>query len=254
MVDKCKYCDFKNVYTCNECEGSYYLVTFYGTEKGKNYHACWKKMWLYLALWCLLYCPCLYGLCCYALYRKAQTVINAGPVSGGVEIQKKVEVPAQAKNNLVNVQPTNSAQLPVVNVQNNSQYPPAPINMGQSTTRPIVDQNYPAYGNQSFQSALYDGNQQLQQRGPIRSSLGYLSPSRQLAQYNPGQNLIQTQDLAYSAPVQRIVRRMLPEASTEASPTHARSNIRIIEKDPTLIIERSPEKNGHSYHPLGGSY
>ena len=42
MIDKCKECDFKNVYTCNECEGGHYLVSFFGTEKNKVYHACWQ--------------------------------------------------------------------------------------------------------------------------------------------------------------------------------------------------------------------
>jgi hypothetical protein len=88
MIDQCKNCDFINVYTCNECEGGYFLMTFYGDEKAKNYQACWKKIWLFLLLACLLYCPCLYCLCCYLLYRKANRVIKGPDVGGGVEIQK----------------------------------------------------------------------------------------------------------------------------------------------------------------------
>jgi hypothetical protein len=100
MIDECKDCDFINVYTCNECEPGFFLMTFYGTEKGKNYHACWKRMWLYLALLSLLYCPCLYCLCCYMLYKKANRVIRGPDVGGGVEVQKKAPSSGDAAPNV----------------------------------------------------------------------------------------------------------------------------------------------------------
>ena len=270
MVDKCKFCDFKNVYTCNECEGSYYLVTFYGTEKGKNYHACWKKMWLYFAIWCLLYCPCLYGLCCYALYRKAQTVIMGPTVSGGVEVQKNIEAPVQAKQNSVNFTEAQTTNQPTVNVQSGQQQPTAPINIGnysveprhpQISQTPQITQNYPQKNQSQFVGAQHPQQNQSTSmtRGPITQSNvpGYLSPSRQVISQNPGQFYSQSPNATYGAPQQKVVRRVIPERSFHASPvSNPGGNIKIIEKDPTLIIERSPSNNSraHAYRPLGAGY
>lgn len=102
MVDQCQDCDFTNVYTCNNCEPSYYLVTFYGTEKGKSYQNCWRSMWLYLALASLLYCPCLYCLCCYLLYRRANKVIRGLDIDGGTELKKKASSSGGNSNPNVN--------------------------------------------------------------------------------------------------------------------------------------------------------
>ena len=83
---------------------------------------------MYLAILSLLYCPCLYGLCCYALYRKAQTVIQGPTVSGGVEVQKKETVPPPLNStNIQNVQNAQAPAQPTVNVTNNASQPVAPV-------------------------------------------------------------------------------------------------------------------------------
>jgi hypothetical protein len=133
MIDKCKYCDFKNVYTCNECEPSYFLVNFWGSEKGKSYQDCWKKGNLMMAIAALLYCPCIYASCMYCLYKKAQNIIMAPPVSGGVEVKKKIKPQGAPQQDDVNLQGTGAPPQPTVNVGGGGQpqQPNAPINIGQ---------------------------------------------------------------------------------------------------------------------------
>lgn len=65
LVDQCKHCRYHDVDLCDECEDGYYRRTFYGSDKGRNYNACWstiKLIWGIIGFILLLlsYCVCFY--------------------------------------------------------------------------------------------------------------------------------------------------------------------------------------------------
>jgi hypothetical protein len=76
MIDQCKDCDYSDVYTCNMCEGGYYLVNFYGSEKRSTYQDCWSSMKLAWTLFSLILSAILLCCCCYTFYRLGSTVMK----------------------------------------------------------------------------------------------------------------------------------------------------------------------------------
>jgi hypothetical protein len=76
LVDQCKFCSSPTEIVCSECEKGYYVRTFYGKEKGKDYNACWsifKLLWGLLGVTLLLLTCCL---CSYLAYKQGQKLRN----------------------------------------------------------------------------------------------------------------------------------------------------------------------------------
>ena len=70
MIDNCKDCDFENVYTCNQCKAGYYITSFYGQSKRRDYQHCWKRSTYWMSIFAVLlfigcYLPCL----CYLAFH-----------------------------------------------------------------------------------------------------------------------------------------------------------------------------------------
>lgn len=224
MVDMCKDCDFTNVYTCNSCEPGYYLVSFDGTEKGKSYQNCWNRSWLYLALASLLYCPCLYCLCCYLLYRRANKIIRGPDVDGGTEFRGKAH--SSGGNNAPNVNYNgvpNNASPQNINIGNQGPGGAPNVNMNSGyPNSPNVNVQPQGYNASPGQNIPLSSPNYTQNTPVVTNNGGY-----------PGRVL--------SRRVISTTRRDPPiQPSSPLNSPQRNGPIRIIERDPTLIIERSP--------------
>ena len=69
IVDQCKVCRYKTIDQCDECQSGYYLRTFYGKEKGRDYNACWSTLKLIRILYGVVLLLSAYILCCYYSYQ-----------------------------------------------------------------------------------------------------------------------------------------------------------------------------------------
>lgn len=65
LVDQCSVCENYTEVTCSKCNTGYYLRTFYGKTKGKDYNDCWSTIKL---LWSILGLVLLTLSCCLGLW------------------------------------------------------------------------------------------------------------------------------------------------------------------------------------------
>jgi len=233
MIDMCKRCDFSNVYTCNECRSGYYLRHYFGTEKGREYQDCWKKSKLMMALFGLLLLPCLYGLCCYCLYKMAVNKIKAPPTGGGVNF----------KNNQIY-----GEDKPHFKV--GAPHHPTPSTGGQITNAPPINHHAitpeypittPTYHTQGYRAPAQ--HRQVVRRAPkkIRRIIREEVIEDPHDDYYPN-----------PAPIRRPSRHEYPRYKPErersrhsyypSENSSRRGSVKIIEKEPTLIIERLTSK------------
>jgi hypothetical protein len=112
-----------------------------------------------------------------------------------------------------------------------------PINYSQN---PGMQGNpsYPKQGNPSYSNP---GNFSYSNPG-MPGMQGNGSPNYRTPQYSNNSPI-------NSVPERRVVRRLPPTSSP-----NQQTPIKIIEKDPTLIIERSPKSGNFGYKPLGNGY
>lgn len=255
MIDQCKDCDFKNVYTCNQCEPGYYIRNYYGDEKGKRYQDCWSKNKLAWLLLLLTLLPCCYLGCCYALYRYAQTHIKVKDPTPNVKYQNrtKVEEPQQRDPVIANNIVPQNQQVPQV-IQN--QVPPQQIQQPQmALDNPSIQQSpIRPYHNQAINQGpslpprkKYPSKSIL--KGHPRAAIGQQSRVSALPQRSPIMRRIVEREPYYSDPNNMGVEES-PYASPNRSFMNSSGGVRIIEKEPTLIIERSPG-NGQSNRRIG---
>lgn len=241
MIDQCKDCDFKNVYTCNACNGGYYLVSFFGTEKSKTYHSCWKTFYLILGILSLLICPCLYALCAYLLYKNSQKIIWGKPAAPAVEIIKKQQTPDNPQNQ-VNIQPSQMTTPQNIDlyVGNNVANPPQTnINVGNSVSQaPQIRAAVPVNKINQPNTLMSQNQNRCQGNQPIQ--INPISNNQPMyANRVPASN--QMLDNSYKGNLGRrvVATNRLPKGNIDVK---RQRGINIIEKDHTLVIERSPAK------------
>ena len=102
QVDQCKRCKDKKLDTCDECEDGYYLRTFYGKDKGREYNACWsifKLVWFLIGLALLLLSYCL---CCYVAWKLGQKSIKSleAPTVSAKHREPYLEPPVSTRREL----------------------------------------------------------------------------------------------------------------------------------------------------------
>lgn len=248
MIDQCKDCDFKNVYTCNQCEPGYYIRNYYGDEKGKRYQDCWSKnklAWLLLTLTML---PCCYLGCCYALYRYAQTHIKVKDPTPNIKYENKtqIEEPSQQQPVLVNNNvPQNQAPVQPIQGQNIPQIPPQ---AAMALDHPSVQHNSNPIRPRT--NNIVSPNQSMipRKKYPSKSILKnqpreMISQPRVGVKRGPMIRRVVEREPYYSDPNDVSYGNELPyEGSPNRSFMQNSGGVRIIEKEPTLIIERSPSR------------
>ena len=134
MIDHCKDCDFTNVYTCNQCDYGFHLLTYFGQEKRRDYQQCIRSLffWLMVLSTLLLFgclCP-LAALGAYylGLYQSTVTVQdNSAPEveyqdhrkvdDGDDEVNIHVEdVPHNPQDYHINLAPPPAPRTDTVNI------------------------------------------------------------------------------------------------------------------------------------------
>lgn len=130
VVDQCKRCRYINIDTCDECESGYYLRTWYGKDKKRDYNACWNLMYLLFSLLGTLLLTLSYLYCCYRAYKKGKSIIkivsdkkdkkvikDERKISKGSKYKDERDIPSTSRPINIETEPNDQTQINVPNIQ-----------------------------------------------------------------------------------------------------------------------------------------
>lgn len=130
VVDQCKRCRYINIDTCDECESGYYLRTWHGSDKNRDYNACWSIMKLLFTLLGTLLLTLSYLYCCYRAYKKGKNITkivtekkdkkvikDERKISKGSKYKDQRDIPSTSRPINIETQPNEPAPINVPNTQ-----------------------------------------------------------------------------------------------------------------------------------------
>lgn len=171
VVDQCKKCSYTNIDTCEECESGYYLRTWFGEDKGRDYNACWSIMKLLFSLLGTLLLSLSYLYCCWKAYQKGKSITK-------IVSDKKPKKVIKDERKFSNPQSDAIAQPQIPSTSR-------PINLEtQPSQQHIPNVVQPAPVNQPYQSPMRPVQPQ-----PVLQSVRAPSPPRVVrtpVSYSPG--------------------------------------------------------------------
>lgn len=159
VVDQCKRCRYINIDTCDECESGYYLRTWYGKDKKRDYNACWNLMYLLFSLLGTLLLTLSYLYCCYRAYKKGKSITkivsdkkdkkvikDERKISKGAKYKDERDIPSTSRPINIETEPNDAppVTIPTMNQLPNQQ--PITINSPQRITQPVQRQFPVNYG------------------------------------------------------------------------------------------------------------
>ena len=158
VVDSCVRCRYTNIDTCDQCDSGYFKVTFWASQKRREYNACWSymKLFWWLAVAAALSLCYLYLCCrCYQKGRRTIRIVNKKRPKQIIKDERTIqsqESSSKKKRHIVNNEKPQSSrrefnqpstprasQPPAMN---NFQPPGTP---GQSQQQVIPPPAYPGY-------------------------------------------------------------------------------------------------------------